>query len=591
MWESNPPRAFQTPLTGFEDRGRHQSSICSQRAVPQPERDQGNAILTQRVPFAYCRIDPPSGVSDGSNNLRYVHCRWGRHGVLVHRSCPRTTETATLPLGPGAKGAAAMTHAGETPRPEPDQSTIRPPSVSGRLHHLPAVHRLLASPCLAPWLQSLGRVRVRMACTTVLDQIREEAAGPVPDLDIICARVVNHLRQTTEPHLRRVINATGVVLHTGLGRAPLAQAAVSAVQHTATHYTNLELDLDNGQRGHRSDLVAAHLRAITGAEAALVVNNNAAAVLLVLAAVAVGREVVISRGELVEIGGSFRIPEVLAQSGAHLREVGTTNRTYARDYAAALGPETALLLKVHQSNFRILGFTTAPEIAELTALGHAHGIPVAFDMGSGALVPGLPGTEQAPHHNVRSALEAGADVVTFSGDKLLGGPQAGILCGRAAYIDACAHHPLQRALRVDKMTLAALEATLDLYRSGNLEAIPTLRMLLRSERELAACAEELRQRIAHRLGPHCATSVIAGDSVAGGGSLPEYPLPTAVVAVRPMTCGVDTLAARLRRGAIPVVARIGNDALLLDPRTLLPGDELALPELLATAMEQASDHG
>lgn len=484
-----------------------------------------------------------------------------------------------------------MTQPVETPRPEPDQRTTSPRSVSMGLRRLPAVHRLLASPHLAPWLQSLGRARVRTACATVLNQIRNEASGPVPDLDGICARVVTHLRQTTEPHLRRVINATGVVLHTGLGRAPLAQAAVDAVQHTATRYTNLELDLATGRRGHRSDLVAEHLRAITGAEAALVVNNNAAAVLLVLAALAVGREVVISRGELVEIGGSFRIPEVLSQSGAHLREVGTTNRTYVRDYAAALGPQTALLLKVHPSNFRMLGFTTTPEIAELTALGRAHGIPVAYDMGSGALVPGLPGTQKAPHHNVRSALEAGADVVTFSGDKLLGGPQAGILCGRAAPIEACARHPLQRALRVDKMTLAALEATLDLYRNGNLEAIPTLRMLLRSERELATCAEDLRQRIADRLGPHCTTSVIAGDSAAGGGSLPEYPLPTAVVAVRPLTCGVETLAGRLRRGATPVVARIGADALLLDPRTLLPGDERALPELLAAAMEQASEQG
>ena len=481
----------------------------------------------------------------------------------------------------------------QTTDPGPEQGsppTEALPSPGGDLRRLPAVHLLLSSPQLGPWLDRLGRPRVRAACAAVLDQIRDEGRGAqaVPEVAAIRARVIAHLRQTSAPRLRRVINATGVVLHTGLGRAPLAAAAAAAVRHSATRYTNLEFDLESGQRGHRSDLVAEHLRAITGAEAALVVNNNAAAVLLALAALAAGREVVVSRGELVEIGGHFRVPDVMSQSGAHLREVGTTNRTYARDYAAALGPQTALLLKVHQSNFRMVGFTAVPELTELAALGRAHGIPLAYDMGSGALAPGLPGADSTEHSDVRTALEAGVDLVTFSGDKLLGGPQAGILCGRAQYVQACAQHPLQRALRVDKMTLAALEATLDLYRNGRAAAeIPALRMLARSPRELAAAADDLRRRVDDRLGPACTAAVEAGDSAVGGGALPEYPLPTSVVALRPAGCGVQALAAALRRGDVPVVARIRADALLLDPRTLLHDDEAELPDLLAAALERA----
>lgn len=463
-------------------------------------------------------------------------------------------------------------------------------ATGGGLRGLPAMHALLAAVELAPWVERLGRARVREVAADVLEGLRAEgrAAGRLPARDEVLARVSGALRTAAEPRLRRVINATGVVLHTGLGRAPLAVAAAEAVRAAATGYTNLEYDLESGARGDRSSLVAEHLQALTGAEDALVVNNNAAAVLLVLTSLAAGREVVVSRGELVEIGGSFRVPEVMAQSGARLREVGTTNRTYARDYAAVIGPETALLLKVHQSNFRVVGFSAAPALEELVALGHRERIPVAYDMGSGALVPGLPAADPAQHGDVRGALATGVDLVTFSGDKLLGGPQAGIICGRAEDVRACARHPLQRAVRIDKLTLAALEATLQLYRGGLAAAeVPALRMLGRSAPELAAAAERLRAAAASALGEAIAVAVESGESAAGAGALPEQPLPTSVVALRPLSCGAQALADELRRGEVPVVVRLRDGAVLLDPRTLFPRDEEELPGLLAAALGRA----
>ncbi len=463
-------------------------------------------------------------------------------------------------------------------------------ATGGGLRGLPAMHALLAAPELAPWVELLGRTRVRDVAAGVLDGLRAEGrvAGRLPVREGVLARVSGALRAAAEPGLRRVINATGVVLHTGLGRAPLAAAAAEAVRAAASGYSNLEYDLTSGERGDRSSLVTEHLRALTGAEDALVVNNNAAAVLLVLTSLAAGREVVVSRGELVEIGGSFRVPEVMAQSGARLREVGTTNRTYARDYAAATGPETALLLKVHQSNFRVLGFTSAPALEELVALGRRARVPVAYDMGSGALVPGLTAADPAGQGDVRGALATGVDLVTFSGDKLLGGPQAGIICGRAEYVRACARHPLQRAVRIDKLTLAGLEATLRLYRSGRAVAeVPALRMLSRSAPELAAAAERLRAATAAALGEGVVAAVESGESVAGAGALPEQPLPTSVVALRPSVCGAQALADALRRGEVPVVVRLRDGAVLLDPRTLFPRDEADLPGLLAAALERA----
>ena len=452
------------------------------------------------------------------------------------------------------------------------------------------MHALLAAPGLQPWLERLGRGAVRAAAAGVLEQVRAELGrgGAAPETGEIAGRTAGALALAAAPRLRRVVNATGIVLHTGLGRAPLAPEAARAAAEVAAGYANLEFDLDSGERGDRHSLVAEALRALTGAEASLVVNNNAAAVLLLLAALAAGREVVCSRGELVEIGGSFRVPEIMAQSGARLREVGTTNRTYARDYAAALGAETALLLRVSQSNFRVTGFTATPTLPELAAVGRAAGVPLAYDMGSGALLPGL-----APEGlDARAALAAGADVVTFSGDKLLGGPQAGLLCGRADLIARCARHPLARALRVDKLTLAALEATLALYRAGRAEqALPALALLRRDPALLRRAAAGLRSALRASLGARCAVVVEPAESAAGGGALPEVALPTSAVALRPAACSAQALAAALRRGAPPVVGRLRAGALLLDPRTLLPGEAARLPALVAAALARAEGSG
>lgn len=463
------------------------------------------------------------------------------------------------------------------------------PAHSG-LRGLPPVHAVLDHPDMAPWLSRVGRMTVRSAVQHVLAEHRESLRGgslTPPNLDAVVRRTVALLSERSRPGVRRAINATGIVLHTGLGRAPLAAEAARAAFDVAMGYCNLELDLESGERGDRNAALAERLGALTGAEAAIVVNNNAAAVLLLLGALAGRREVLVSRGELVEIGGSFRVPEVMAQSGALLREVGTTNRTYARDYAAAIGPETALLLKVHRSNFRIVGFTSAPALGDLAAVARQAGVPLAYDMGSGALVPGLGGEtpDDPAAADVRAALAAGVDMVTFSGDKLLGGPQAGILCGRADLIRRCATHPLYRALRVDKMTLAALAATLDLYRAGRArQAVPVLRMLDRPADELARAAGRLARNVRRQVGAMCSVAVEQGESLAGGGSLPEVPLPTSVVALRPEGFGAQVLAAALRRGDPPVVARLRADAVLLDPRTLSGADARSLPGAVAAAL-------
>jgi L-seryl-tRNA(Ser) seleniumtransferase len=383
-----------------------------------------------------------------------------------------------------------------------------------------------------------------------------------------------------------VINATGVVLHTNLGRAPLACEAVAAMDR-ATGYCNLEYDLERGTRGHRHDLVEDLLRQVTGAEAGVVVNNNAAAVLLALAALARGREVVVSRGELVEIGGSFRVPEIMAQSGCTLREVGTTNKTHLADYERAIGPETALLMRVHTSNYRILGFTAAVATDELVALGSRHGLPVLEDLGSGCLVDlGPLGLEREP--TVQEVVAAGVDLVTFSGDKLLGGPQAGLLVGRREAVAACARHPLMRALRPGKATLAGLEATLALYRDPGAapRRVPVLAMLAQDPRELRARAESMAAGLRSALAEGARIEVKQENSQVGGGSLPLQKLPTWVVVVRREGGGVSRLEAALRRYRPPVIARIQEDALLLDPRTLRPGEEETVVAALTSAFSQ-----
>jgi L-seryl-tRNA(Ser) seleniumtransferase len=384
------------------------------------------------------------------------------------------------------------------------------------------------------------------AARTVLERARGQIrAGSDPgNLE---QQLQEELSAARSPRLRRVINATGVIVHTNLGRAPLAAAALEQVVDAARGYSNLEYDLDAGGRGSRQSHVTDLVRRLTGAEAALVVNNNAAAVMLALAALAEGREVVVSRGELIEIGDGFRIPDVLTRSGARLHEVGTTNRTRAADYENAIAPETAVLLRVHQSNFRVVGFTEQPRLQELAELAHAHELVLVDDLGSGALV------DVGDEPTARASLAAGADLVCFSGDKLLGGPQAGIIVGRADLVERLRRHPLQRALRADKLTLAALEGTLRLALDAP-DEIPALRMLRESPGAVLARAEQLAAAIGGEVEETVAR--------AGGGALPLAELPSYACAVE------ERLAERLRRGTPPVVGILRDGRLLLDCRTL-----------------------
>ena len=433
---------------------------------------------------------------------------------------------------------------------------------------LPAVGRLVNEPGYA-------RLRPRfpqpLLVAAIREQLEAERAGAAATDEERLARVEERLRDWIAPSLRRVINASGVVLHTNLGRAPLARSAASAVGLVAEGYANLEFDLARGKRGERAAHVAPLLRRLTGAPAALAVNNNAAAVLLMLTALAKGREVIVSRGEQVEIGGSFRMPDVMRLSGARMVEVGTTNRTRAADYEAALTQRTAAILRVHTSNFRVTGFTESPSLAELAEVAHGRGLLLLDDLGSGSLfgIAGEPSVVQSLEH---------ADVVAFSGDKLLGGPQAGILLGSAELVAKLAKHPLARALRIDKLSLAALEATLREWLLGQAATeVPV-------ERMLTATAAELRRRAAWwvvKLGDReIATTLLESESAAGGGSLPGHGLPTTLVA---LPGPASRLLRALREGDPPVLARIEADRCCLDPRTVLPGED----ERLFEAAEQA----
>ena len=422
-----------------------------------------------------------------------------------------------------------------------------------RLRDLPSVDELLRDERLVAEPHDL----VVTAARTVLARARLEI-GSGTDPGVIAERVVAELTRARRPSLRRVLNATGVLVHTNLGRAPLAEAAITRVIEVGRGYSNLEYDLERGERGTRQDHLAELLGRLTGAEAALVVNNNAAAVILALAALAEGRDVVVSRGELIEIGDGFRIPVVLARSGARLVEVGTTNRTRAADYEVAIGPETALLLRVHQSNFRVVGFSERPSLAELADVARRHDLPLVDDLGSGSLVRIV--DEPTPAESLR----AGADLVCFSGDKLLGGPQAGIVVGRADLVERLRRHPLQRALRADKLTLAALEGTLAVALDPeSRDAVPVLRMLHEPVESVRARAERLAELVGGEV----------EDTVArvGGGALPLAELPSAA-------CAVDEkLAVALRLGDPPVVALVRDGRTLLDCRTLTDAevDEVA----------------
>jgi L-seryl-tRNA(Ser) seleniumtransferase len=451
------------------------------------------------------------------------------------------------------------------------------------LRQLPSVDKLLQQEPVQPWLAAYGREAVLGAIREALATLRQEIlAGAAYDgEEALLAQVQARLGEMVRPTLRPLINATGVVLHTNLGRAPLSEETLAAMARVGRDYSNLEYDLDAGARGSRYVHAEALLCRLTGAEAALVVNNNAAAVLLMLSALAQGREVVISRGQLVEIGGGFRIPDVMAQSGAKLIEVGTTNRTYARDYAAALTPQTVALLRVHASNFRVVGFTQQAALGELVALAHERGLLLLDDLGSGTLLDTARyGLMHEP--TVQESVAHGADVVTFSGDKLLGGPQAGILVGRAALIDRLRHHPLTRAMRVDKTTLAGIQANLLHYLRGEVAKIPLWRMIALTAEEIGARA----QALSAALGPGCA--VLPGRSAIGGGSLPEETLPTMLLALPAPSApgGATALAARLRAGDPPVIARVQEERVLLDLRTVSPAQE---PLLLARLRELVHD--
>ena len=374
--------------------------------------------------------------------------------------------------------------------------------------------------------------------------------------------------------LRPVINATGVVIHTNLGRAPLADAAVERVASLARGYSNLEYDLEKGARGSRTVHAESLITAITGAEAALVVNNNAAAIMLILSGLASGREVVISRGELVEIGGGFRVPDVMRQSGAVLREVGTTNRTRITDYAASISPATAMLLRVHPSNFRIEGFTERPSLADLAGLSRTTGVPLVEDLGSGCLTEDLAGEP-----SVQASIAAGVDVVCFSGDKLLGGPQCGIIAGRRALVDRLRTHPLMRALRADKITFALLEATLSEYSAGRAATtIPVQRMLHLSADEIETRAHALAETLASS---GWRVAMISGSSAVGGGSAPGLQLPTVLLSIARDGESPDATERWLRSLDPPVIARIEHDLVVLDLRTVLPDQDATIAEMLA----------
>jgi L-seryl-tRNA(Ser) seleniumtransferase len=440
------------------------------------------------------------------------------------------------------------------------------------LRHLPAVDRLLNEPALRDLANRIPHVLlVEAAQQTVAELRREVLAGGVPDLSLstVAGRAATRAQAKTEPTLRPVLNATGTLLHTNLGRAPLAPAALEAVTAVARGYSNLEFDLASGERGHRYSHIEELLLRLTGAEAATVVNNNAGAVLLALTALARGKEAVVSRGELIEIGGAFRVPDVMAAGGVLLREVGTTNKTHLRDYREAIGEATGLLLKIHTSNYRIVGFTAAVCAAELVGLGREHGLPVMEDLGSGMLLDLSPfGLPREP--TVAEAVAAGIDVVTFSGDKLLGGPQAGLIVGRRAAIEKIRKHPMARALRSDKLTLAALEATLRLYLDPQraLAEIPVLRMLAVPATELRSRSRRLAHRLTNAVGEAARIEVVTETSTVGGGALPLTELPGFAVAITPQNLSVDALAGRLRAGHPPVVGRIQGGRLLLNPRTI-----------------------
>ena len=450
---------------------------------------------------------------------------------------------------------------------------------------IPSIEQLLQRDGVQALLQTYGRTATVKALREAAEKLRTQLEGPgSPDeVKVEVLEAAERLESEAGTSLTRifmsslqpVINATGVIIHTNLGRAPLADSAVSAIAAIAPHFTNLEYDLKNGGRGQRDTHVEYWLRELTGAEAVVVVNNNAAATLLLLSALASGREVIVSRGELVEIGGGFRVPDVLAQSGAQLREIGTTNRTRADDYAAAINDRTGLLLRVHPSNFRIEGFAERPSLESLVAVGQRFGVPVVEDLGSGCLISH---DELPAEPTVRSSIEAGVDVICFSGDKLLGGPQAGVIVGRDQMLQRVRTHPLMRAVRADKLTYAALNATLQEYALGRASiTVPVIRMIKAQEDEIERRARTAAAAVNTST---IKVQIIDGVSTIGGGSAPGSELSTRLLAMTSLTIQPKDLAAALRRLTPPIIGRIERGQVVLDLRTVLPEQD----EMLARAL-------
>jgi len=453
------------------------------------------------------------------------------------------------------------------------------------MNKIPSVTELLESKALRPLVDRVSHNVVVSGVRSFLDELRVDIGkstheGSIPDVGELAERIARRILQGEQPSLRPVINATGILLHTGLGRAPLSETAIDEIQRVARDYASVEIDLATGRRSQRTEAVEGLLCELTGAEAALVVNNNAGATLLVLAALATGREVIVSRGQLIEIGGSYRLPDVMQASGARLREVGTTNKTRPSDYEEAINEQTAALMRVHTSNYVVLGFTATPTLDELIQVGRQHKLPVIDDIGSGALHDlseyGIEGEPIAA-----GSIAAGADVVLFSGDKLLGGPQCGIIVGRRAMIREITRHPLTRALRVGKLTLAALGATLRLHRDRTTatQSIPFMQLL-------ATPVENLKNR-AERLAPQIAEAdavaeacVVEDEAFLGGGSVPNQKLATWCIALKPASGSLERLATELRCGSPAIVGRVKADRLLLDLRTVMPRQDTALVEAI-----------
>jgi len=454
---------------------------------------------------------------------------------------------------------------------------------------------MLARPAAARLSQDLSRSRVRDLLRQVIEEMREEIINQSEAQDLwaldfageIERRLETRASQAIQPSLRRVINATGVIIHTNLGRAPLARQAVEALMGVAEHYSNLEYDLSEGQRGARESHCRQLLARLAGSEDAIVANNNAAAVMLVLNTLAEGGEVIVSRGELIEIGGSFRIPDVMEKSGARLREVGTTNRTRINDYERAINESTRLILRVHPSNYRIIGFTERPGVKEIAELATRAGIPSFEDLGSGCLIDLAPyGVKDEPV--VADSLSAGISVVSFSGDKMLGGPQAGVIAGSRAIVNRVRNNPLMRALRVDKMTYAALETTLSLYERGLAESeIPVIRAMARTRELIGERASHFSELVEQAACGRIKAALEDGESVIGGGSAPEVKLPTVLVAIEGSELSASSIEERLRGYRVPIITRTEHGRVMIDLRTVEPDEEPIMLEAIAALAQPA----